>query len=177
MEGDLKVPIVAIGASAGGLEPFEQFFDAMSPDTGIAFVVIQHLSPDFESMMDELLSRHSTMDIKRVTQDLALRSLKMPAASSLHNRPLRLNLMACRVQLSIVGIMMRLRHQQKCRHLLNRLSAARHWRMQNAKMLQTTLRAMPFVYYVINMGQTSDIIKKPHSYVALKDVLSFPAKI
>ena len=69
-QGDLKVPIVAIGASAGGLEPFEQFFDAMSPDTGVAFVVIQHLSPDFESMMDELLSRHSTMDIKRVTQDL-----------------------------------------------------------------------------------------------------------
>ena len=67
-----KVPIVAIGASAGGLEPFERFFDAMPTDTGVAFVVIQHLSPDFESMMDELLSRHSTMDIKRVTQDLIL---------------------------------------------------------------------------------------------------------
>lgn len=62
--------MVAIGASAGGLEPFERFFDAMPVNTGIAFVIIQHLSPDFESMMDELLSRHSSMDIKRVVNGL-----------------------------------------------------------------------------------------------------------
>ena len=67
------VAMVAIGASAGGLEPFEQFFDAMPVTSGIAFVVIQHLSPDFESMMDELLSRHSTMDIKRVVDDLPVK--------------------------------------------------------------------------------------------------------
>ena len=67
------VPMVAIGASAGGLEPFEQFFAAMPVDTGIAFTVIQHLSPDFESMMDELLSRHSTMDIKRVVDGLVVK--------------------------------------------------------------------------------------------------------
>ena len=65
-----KVPMVAIGASAGGLEPFEKFFDAMPVDSGVAFSVIQHLSPDFESMMDELLSRHSSMDIKRVVDGL-----------------------------------------------------------------------------------------------------------
>ncbi len=64
------VPVVAIGASAGGLEPFEKFFDSMTPDSGAAFVIIQHLSPDFESMMDELLSRHSSMRIKRVVDDL-----------------------------------------------------------------------------------------------------------
>jgi len=58
--------IVAIGASAGGLEPFEQFFEHMRADTGLAFVVIQHLSPDFRSMMDELLNRHSEMQIRRV---------------------------------------------------------------------------------------------------------------
>ena len=65
-----QVPMVAIGASAGGLEPFEQFFDSMAVDSGLAFAVIQHLSPDFESMMDELLSRHSSMDIKRVVDGL-----------------------------------------------------------------------------------------------------------
>lgn len=65
-----QVPMVAIGASAGGLEPFEKFFDAMPVDSGVAFSVIQHLSPDFESMMDELLSRHSSMDIKRVVDGL-----------------------------------------------------------------------------------------------------------
>ena len=58
--------IVAIGASAGGLEPREKFIEAMPPETGLAFVVIQHLSPDFRSMMDELLTRHSSMNIFRV---------------------------------------------------------------------------------------------------------------
>lgn len=68
-----KVAMVAIGASAGGLEPFERFFDAMPVNSDIAFVIIQHLSPDFESMMDELLSRHSSMDIERVVNDLKVR--------------------------------------------------------------------------------------------------------
>lgn len=65
-----SVKMVAIGASAGGLAPFEKFFDAMPVDSGLAFSVIQHLSPDFESMMDELLSRHSSMNIKRVVDGL-----------------------------------------------------------------------------------------------------------
>ncbi|MCB0223520.1 MAG: hypothetical protein KDI02_07525, partial [Anaerolineae bacterium] len=44
--------IVGIGASAGGLEALESFFNHMPPDTGLAFVIVQHLSPDFKSMMD-----------------------------------------------------------------------------------------------------------------------------
>ena len=51
--------IVGVGASAGGLEALEKFFDNMRPDSGMAFVVIQHLSPDFKSLMDELLRRHT----------------------------------------------------------------------------------------------------------------------
>ena len=64
--------IVGIGASAGGLSALEQFFDSMAPDTGMAFVVIQHLSPDFKSLMDDLLSRHTTMPIHRVTNGIEL---------------------------------------------------------------------------------------------------------
>lgn len=64
--------IVAIGASAGGLDPFERFFDAMPPNSGLAFVVIQHLSPNFKSMMDELLARHSDMAIHRIEQDTVI---------------------------------------------------------------------------------------------------------
>src|SRR5690606_28039008 len=52
-----KLLVVAIGASAGGLEALERFFKAMPPDSNMAFVVIQHLSPDFKSLMDELLAR------------------------------------------------------------------------------------------------------------------------
>src|SRR4026209_1910946 len=55
--------IVGIGASAGGLESLERLFDAMPADTGMAFVVVQHLSPDFRSLMDELIARHSEMPV------------------------------------------------------------------------------------------------------------------
>jgi two-component system CheB/CheR fusion protein len=59
----LDTPIVGIGASAGGLEALEQLFLSLPVDTGFAFVVVQHLSPDFPSMMRELLARHSRMPI------------------------------------------------------------------------------------------------------------------
>src|SRR6187551_1502730 len=55
--------IVGIGASAGGLESLEKLFSAMPVDTGMAFVVVQHLSPDFRSLMDELIGRHSAMPV------------------------------------------------------------------------------------------------------------------
>lgn len=53
--------VVGIGASAGGLEALEKLFRAMPVDTGMAFVVIQHLSPDFKSLMNEQLERYTSM--------------------------------------------------------------------------------------------------------------------
>lgn len=64
--------IAGIGASAGGLEALERLFRVMPPDTGIAFVVIQHLSPDFKSVMDELLARHTRMPIHRVQDGMTV---------------------------------------------------------------------------------------------------------
>ena len=58
--------VVGIGASAGGLDALERFFDHLPKDTGMAFVVIQHLSPDFKSLMDELLARHTELPIHPV---------------------------------------------------------------------------------------------------------------
>ncbi|MBX3197828.1 MAG: PAS domain-containing protein [Labilithrix sp.] len=58
--------VVGIGASAGGLEALERFFDKLPHDTGMAFVVVQHLSPDFKSLMDELLARHTDLPIRLV---------------------------------------------------------------------------------------------------------------
>ena len=63
---------VAIGASAGGLSALEAFFDHMPSDSGMAFVIIQHLSPDFKSLMDDLLARHTEMAIHRVTSGIEL---------------------------------------------------------------------------------------------------------
>lgn len=59
-------PIVGVGASAGGLEALEDFFRYANKDAGIAYIVIQHLSPDYKSLMLELLSKHTDMNIYRV---------------------------------------------------------------------------------------------------------------
>src|SRR5690349_9648996 len=55
--------IVGVGASAGGMEAIHDVFDYMPPETGFAFVVIQHLSPDHKSLMAELLSKHTNMKV------------------------------------------------------------------------------------------------------------------
>ena len=61
--GELPRFVVGVGASAGGLEALEQLFVDMPVDTGLAFVVVQHLSPDFKSLMDELLSRRTRLPV------------------------------------------------------------------------------------------------------------------
>ncbi len=56
---------VGIGASAGGLEAIESFFSNMPVDTGLAFIVVQHLSPDYKSLMVELLSKRTQIPVHR----------------------------------------------------------------------------------------------------------------
>ncbi len=57
--------IAGVGASAGGLQALEDFFRDMPAQTGIAFVVIQHLSPDYKSLMVELLGRRTETHVLR----------------------------------------------------------------------------------------------------------------
>jgi two-component system, chemotaxis family, CheB/CheR fusion protein len=64
--------VVGIGASAGGLESLEKLFQNLPADTGMAFVIIQHLSPDFKSMMYELLARDTKMEIHRVEDGMLI---------------------------------------------------------------------------------------------------------
>jgi two-component system, chemotaxis family, CheB/CheR fusion protein len=63
-------PIVGIGASAGGLEAFSQLLRDLPGDTGMAFVVVQHLAPRYESMLTELLSNTTTMPVTEVTEGM-----------------------------------------------------------------------------------------------------------
>ena len=65
---------VCIGASAGGLEAIESFFKQMPPDSGLAFVVVQHLSPDYKSLMAELLSKHTPMPVHRSEDGMEIRA-------------------------------------------------------------------------------------------------------
>ena len=65
--------IVGLGASAGGLQALERFFAAVPLDTQLAFIVVQHLSPNFETMMDDLLSRQTKLPIELVSEDTMVR--------------------------------------------------------------------------------------------------------
>jgi two-component system, chemotaxis family, CheB/CheR fusion protein len=53
--------VVAVGASAGGFEALQELFRHVSPDSGLSFVVLQHLPADFKSMMSQLLSRQTAL--------------------------------------------------------------------------------------------------------------------
>ncbi|HEU4460037.1 MAG TPA: chemotaxis protein CheB [Methylibium sp.] len=68
-------PIVGIGASAGGLAAFESFFAAMPPDhdTGMAFVLVQHLSPDHKSVLVDIVGRYARMPVEEAKDGLAVR--------------------------------------------------------------------------------------------------------
>ena len=59
-----KHPIVGVGASAGGVEALQQFVRALPTDSGLGFVIVQHLAPDHPSMMEGLLAAHSKVPVR-----------------------------------------------------------------------------------------------------------------
>jgi len=65
-------PVVGIGASAGGLEAFRQLLEHLPTDTGMAFVLVQHLDPAHESILTELLSKATSMSVSEVVEGLAV---------------------------------------------------------------------------------------------------------
>jgi len=67
-------PIVGIGASAGGLAAFEAFFSGMPKDqeTGMAFVLVQHLAPDHKSLLADLIQRYTTMPVFEVEDGMVV---------------------------------------------------------------------------------------------------------
>ncbi|MGK5084694.1 chemotaxis protein CheB [Bdellovibrionota bacterium FG-1] len=69
-----NIPIVGIGASAGGLEAFTQLLEALPVDTGMAFVLIQHLDPTHESLAPEILSRTTSMPVHEVEEGMRVLS-------------------------------------------------------------------------------------------------------
>jgi len=60
------IPVVGVGASAGGLEAFTQLLQKLSSDTGMSFVLVQHLDPNHESALTSLLSRATSMPVREV---------------------------------------------------------------------------------------------------------------
>jgi two-component system CheB/CheR fusion protein len=72
-EETIAFPIVGIGASAGGLDAFEKFFANMPPDSGMAFVLVQHLSSPHKSILNGLVQRLTRMKVYQVTDGVEVK--------------------------------------------------------------------------------------------------------
>jgi two-component system CheB/CheR fusion protein len=73
-DGHSPFPIVGIGASAGGLEAYQQLLTNVPADTGMVFVLVQHLDPHHESRLSEVLSRATPMPVIEAAHDIALQA-------------------------------------------------------------------------------------------------------
>lgn len=64
--------VIAIGASAGGLEAIHEFFDNLPGHPNLSFIIVQHLSPDYKSLLVELISRHTHMQVDEASDDMVI---------------------------------------------------------------------------------------------------------
>lgn len=64
--------IIGIGASAGGLEALQQFFSCMPGNSGLSFVVVQHLSPDYKSLMADILGKQTDMNVVQAENEMKI---------------------------------------------------------------------------------------------------------
>ncbi|WP_310395417.1 chemotaxis protein CheB [Hymenobacter sp.] len=71
--GGAAFPLVGLGGSAGSLAAFEQFFRAMPADSGVAFVVVMHLSPDQPSELAQVLQHYTKMPVREAADGLRVR--------------------------------------------------------------------------------------------------------
>jgi two-component system CheB/CheR fusion protein len=74
-KSDDHFPVIGIGASAGGLKAFEEFFSNIPKDkfTGMAFILVQHLAPDHKSILNELIKKYTSMQVFEVTDGITVK--------------------------------------------------------------------------------------------------------
>ncbi|MCO4842814.1 MAG: PAS domain S-box protein [Yoonia sp.] len=71
---EVTIPIVGIGASAGGLQAFSDFFDAAPISSGVGYVLVHHVDPDHKSLMADLLAKHTTMPVVLAVDQLRVKA-------------------------------------------------------------------------------------------------------
>ena len=69
----VQFPVVGIGASAGGLEPLEMLVGRLGQD-GMAYIIQQHLSPEHESLLPDILARHTSLTVIAATDGLVIKT-------------------------------------------------------------------------------------------------------
>ena len=65
-------PVVGIGASAGGLDAFKKLLKTIPENSGMAYVIVQHLSPDYPSNLTEILAQHTKIPVHEIVNDINL---------------------------------------------------------------------------------------------------------
>ena len=68
----VSFPVVGIGASAGGLNAFKKFLQSIPNESGMVYVLVQHLAPAYESLLPEILSRETELPVHEITDDIKL---------------------------------------------------------------------------------------------------------
>ncbi len=68
----IKFPLVGVGASAGGINSFKKFLHAIPENSGMAYILVQHLSPSHESILPEILSRSTDIPVQEIKDDCQL---------------------------------------------------------------------------------------------------------
>src|SRR3984885_8686583 len=66
-------PVVGIGASAGGLDSFKRFIKNIPRNSGMAYVMVQHLSPDHSSLLPEILQRETNITVQEIKNNLTVK--------------------------------------------------------------------------------------------------------
>jgi two-component system, chemotaxis family, CheB/CheR fusion protein len=68
----MSFPIVGIGASAGGLKSFFELIARVPPDTGMAYVFVQHLDPGHDSLLVKILSKRARLPVEEARQGIKI---------------------------------------------------------------------------------------------------------
>ncbi|MBF0164540.1 MAG: PAS domain-containing protein [Magnetococcales bacterium] len=86
---ETRFPVIGIGASAGGLEAFQAFFTNLSPDMGMAFVLVQHMDARHPSILPSLIQNYTTMPVLPVHENLRIAINTVHVIPPNHNLELR----------------------------------------------------------------------------------------
>ena len=89
----LPFHVVGIGASAGGLQALEEFFENVAEDSGMAYVVVQHLSPDHTSLLGEILTRRARIPVTEIRDGMPVERNKAYVIAPGHTLTLELGLL------------------------------------------------------------------------------------
>lgn len=87
---------IVIGASAGGLEAIQTIVDQLPLNSNMAYIIMQHLSPDFKSMMDEILSRHTKLKVVEASDGMEV------MANTIYLMPSKSNMLMTEGKLRLV---------------------------------------------------------------------------